>query len=83
MQQYISVENEKSVIIKGAKKVLSSIPTQAVIQTETGIIIFSGNEIEVKKLDIENTEVCLYGLFSNIKFSKKTEKQPLLKRIFK
>lgn len=83
MNEIIYIENEKNISIKGAKKVVSSTPSQTVAQTELSIIIFSGSEMEVKKLDIENQEVVLSGNITNIKFSKKVEKQPFLKRIFK
>ena len=83
MQELITVENESKIIFKGVKKVVSCIPTQSVIEGENSTIIFSGSEIEVSKLDIENHEVILNGNFTNIKFSQKGNKQPLFKRIFK
>lgn len=83
MEEYISIENEKKVLVRGVTKVVSSTPTQSVIQTALSTIVFSGSNIEVKKLDIENGEIALEGTFLNIKFSQKGEKQPFLKRIFK
>lgn len=67
--------------IHGATKVVSSEPTQAVIEMGENGVIVSGNDIEVKSLNLENGEVWLAGKISNIKFSGK--KQPLFKRIFK
>ena len=83
MEELISIENEKRMLIKGATKVISSLPNQCVIQTTLSTIVISGSNIEVKKLDIENTEIALEGSFNNIKFSQKGEKQPFFKRIFK
>ena len=83
MQELICIENEKAVSVKGAKKIISSTPTQTIIQTQSSLVIFSGSQMEVKKLDIENGEVALSGDIYNVKFSRKTEKQPLFKRIFK
>lgn len=83
MQELICIENEKAVSVKGAKKIISSTPTQTIIQTQSSSVIFSGSQMEVKKLDIENGEVVLSGDIYNVKFSRKTEKQPLFKRIFK
>ena len=70
--------------IKSAKKMLSSTSTQAVIETATTSIIVSGTGLEVKKLDLENGEVCLSGKVTNIKLSAAGAAKPsLLKRIFK
>ncbi len=83
MQELITIENEKNISIKGATKVVSSTPTQAVVLAENSTIVICGSELEVKKLDIENKEVSLAGMITSIKFSQKIEKQPFFKRIFK
>ena len=70
--------------IIGATKVVSSTQNQAVIETKDCAIIIVGSDIEVKKLNLDEGVVCLYGKFSNIKFGTASgKKQPLLKRIFK
>lgn len=74
----------ESLYIKGATKIISSSQTQAVIQTGESMVVLTGNNIEVKKLNLEEGEVCLNGNFSNIKLNEhSSKKQPLLKRIFK
>lgn len=83
MQELISIENENSILINGATKVVSSIPTQAVIETKLSMIVIAGNELEVKKLDIENDKVVLSGKILGIKFNNPSNKQSFLKRIFK
>ncbi len=72
-----------NLLIDGAKKVISCTHNQAVVDTTEKRIVISGNEIEVKKLNLENSEVCLSGNFTNIKLSSEQEKKPFLKRIFK
>ena len=79
----LSLDSEKNLCISGVKKVISCTQTQAVIETETEKIVITGNEIEAKKIDLQNGEVCLYGNFSNIKLQAGSEKKSLLKRIFK
>jgi len=83
MQELITIENENNILIKGAKKVVSSLPTQTAIETNLSTIIILGSDLEVKKLDIENGEVVLNGKITNLKFANTTTKQPFLKRIFK
>ena len=70
--------------IKGATKMVSSTPTQAVVEIDEKAIILTGNNIEVKKLDLDNKQVSLGGKFSNIKIGDASlKKGSLLKRIFK
>ena len=83
MNNLLTIENENLITIKGASKVASSTQTQGVVETGESTIIISGNNLEVKKLDLENKEVVFSGKISGIKFNSKAEKQPFLKRIFK
>ncbi len=70
--------------ISGATKVVSSSPTQAVVETNEGGILVSGTDIEVKKLNLEEGQVVFAGKFTMLKFGLATGKKPsLLKRIFK
>lgn len=70
-------------MIKGATKVISSTQTNARVETDENSIVASGHNIEVKMLNLEEKEVCFLGNFTLIKLSSQSEKQPLLKRIFK
>ncbi len=83
MSNYIHLEGE-ILQIKGATKVASSTPTQAVVEMSGSAVVLSGNGIEVKKLNLEENEVHLQGKFQNIKFSESVaSKGSFLKRIFK
>ncbi len=83
MSNFIHLEGEV-LQIKGATKVASSTPTQAVVEMGGSAIILTGNNIEVKKLNLEEGEVVLQGKFQLIKFSESAaSKGSLLKRIFK
>lgn len=82
MEEILHLEGE-ILQIKGATKVVSSTSTQAVVEMANKTIVLSGNKIEVKKLNLEEGEVCLFGEFSVIKFGQKGDKKGLIKRIFK
>jgi hypothetical protein len=76
--------NGNDLEIVGASKIVSSTQNQAVVETDGSVIIVSGSDIEVKKLNLEEGIIAFYGKFSNIKFnSAVAKKQPFLKRIFK
>ncbi len=73
-----------SLFIKGITKVISSSQTQAVIEKGENVMVISGNNIEVKKLNLDEGEVYLSGNFNLIKLNEHGgKKQPLIKRIFK
>ena len=79
----LNINEQNLLTIQGARKILSCTQSQAVIETDKKRIVVSGNDIEVKNLNLENCEVCLFGHFSNLKFIEEHEKKPFLKRIFK
>lgn len=84
MQESLLIENRESVKVLGATRVISSTQNQGVVETKDSVIVISGSDIEVKKLDLENGEVSFYGKINGIKFSNgQGAKVPLLKRIFK
>lgn len=84
MQESVLIENREKVKILGATKVVLSTQNQGVVETKDSLIVISGSELEVKKLDLENGEVSFYGKINGIKFSNgQGAKVPLLKRIFK
>lgn len=83
MSELVSIENQNLIVVKGATKVCSATQNQAVVLCDETTIVITGNEMEVKKLDLDNKEVCFSGKINNVKFSNKSEKQPFLKRIFK
>lgn len=83
MADIIHLEDQV-LMIRGATRVVSSTQAQAVVETNEKSIIVTGNEIEVKKLNLDEQEVWLAGKFSIIKFAALGgKKQSLLKRIFK
>lgn len=83
MENVLHLEGE-ILQIKGATKVVSSTQNQAVIESKDSLIIITGNDIEVKRLNLEDGEVELGGKFTSIKFTQGGGKrQSFLKRIFK
>lgn len=81
--QNITIENRGFMTITGATKMLSSTETQSVVEIGDCNIVVCGQNLEITKLDLDNKEVNIKGLFNSIKYSQKTEKQNLFKRLFK
>ena len=70
--------------ITGVVRVVSTTTSQAVVETEEKSVIINGSGLEVKKLNLDEKEVCLQGEVFLIKVSvARGKKQPFLKRIFK
>lgn len=84
MNEIITIENSSNISIKGATKVASSTSTQAIVETSENTLVISGQNLEVRKLDLENGEVVFLGKIINIKFAPiGNSKTPFLKRLFK
>lgn len=79
----LCIEDRKKLILTGATKVVSSTSTQAVVEIGDTNIVISGTNIEVTKLDLDNKTVTFSGNINSVKYTAKTEKTSLLKRMFK
>lgn len=79
----LCIEDRKKLILTGATKVISSTSTQAVVEVGDTNIVISGTNIEVTKLDLDNKTVTCSGNINSVKYTAKTEKTSLLKRMFK
>ena len=79
----LCIEDRKKLILTGATKVISSTSTQAVVEVGDTNIVISGTNIEVTKLDLDNKTVSFSGNINSVKYTAKTEKTSLLKRMFK
>ena len=81
--QSLYIEDQKKLKIIGAKKIISSTVTQAVVETEENSLIISGNDLEITRLDLENKEVDFLDVVSSIKYTNTAEKKGFFKRLFK
>ena len=83
MNEKVTIVNRNEIEIQGGNRVIASTAKEAVVELENGVMVISGNNLEVTKLDLENKEVKFSGTISNVKFTEKNEKVGLLKRLFK
>ena len=84
MDTSLLIEDDCLTTIKGAKRVVSATQSQGIVETASATIVLSGSNLEVKRLDLDNCEVCFSGKITNVKFNALgLGKQPILKRMFK
>ena len=79
----IFIEDRKKLTLMGATKVISSTSTQAVVEVSGSNVVIAGNNIEVTKLDLDNKQVIFSGNITSVKYVQKSDKTPILKRLFK
>ncbi len=79
----ITIENRALMTISGATKMLSSTETQSVVEVGDCNIVITGQKLEITKLDLENKEVNIKGIINSLKYSAKSEKNNIFKRLFK
>lgn len=83
MNEIVTIENQNLMTVKGATKVRSSTQNAAEVEIDQTLLLISGSDLEVKKLDLDNKEVVFSGNITHLKFVRHGEKQSLFKRVFK
>ena len=79
----ITINDCCQIMITGVTKVSAASPTQTVIEINDSCLIISGKDFEVKKLDVENNNLELFGKFEGMKFIPKKEKTNFFNKLFK
>lgn len=79
----IVLNDRKNLFITGIKKVVSVSPDALFMELESSELCVYGDNMEVKKLDVENGTLEVEGKIDNIKYQNKKEKMGLIRKIFK
>ena len=71
--------------IDGVNDVISVDVNEAILDTTSGKIIMKGNDLHVKRLNLEKGELDMEGIVDNIAYTKSTKdtKTSVLSRIFR
>lgn len=78
----IFIEDRKITTITGVDDLISYNQNELVVQTALGLILISGTNILVEKLDVDTKELTFKGTVNSLIYSNKTqEKKSILKRI--
>ncbi len=78
----LTLVDRKHLTITGVDKVVSVKPDLLQLKSSNGDIVFTGQNMEVTKLDLDQHTITLNGKFDSIKYLD-NNKTPLLKKIFK
>ncbi|MBE6048734.1 MAG: sporulation protein YabP [Clostridium sp.] len=79
----LSLENRKKLTLTGVIEVINFDEETILLDTSLGKLTIKGEKLKVDKLDVQNGEVIIKGVISSLIYSKKKNKENLIKRIFK
>ena len=86
LNQTISINERKSIIVSGVKKIESFDNEEFLMETTLGFIIIKGRELEIVKLDTYQGTVSIKGVFVSltyIDYSKKSKEESMFSKLFK
>ncbi len=85
--QEINLKNRSELEIKGINKIESLNESEFVISTNLGVLIVTGEDLEMKHLDIEKGNIWIKGHINSLIYKdgeiKKEKKQGFLTKLFK
>ena len=80
----ITVQERKSIIITGVKKIDSFDNEEFLLETTMGNIIIKGNELEIIKLDTYQGSVSIKGTVNSINYTDNIKKEEgVFSKLFK
>lgn len=83
MENRITLINQENLSVSGIKKALIVSETAIAVEVENSVLQIAGNNMEVKKLDVESGNLEVFGKIYSLKFAGQKEKFNLFKKIFK
>ena len=79
----LNLQNRKILSLSGVQKVISINEMQAKIELFDCSLFVFGKEMKLKKLNLEDGEVIIEGVFDSFKYGPQKEKVGFFKRLFK
>lgn len=83
----ISINERKSIIITGVKKIESFDDEEFLLETSMGYIVIKGNELEIVKLDTYQGNVSIKGKINSLNYmessNKKEKEDSIFGKLFK
>lgn len=82
-EQLIVLSNRQNISISGTNKIISLKPDLIQLDTVFGILLISGSNLELIKLDNSSTRAEINGNINSLKFTESKNKEPIFRKIFK
>ena len=80
----LTLKNRKQLEISGIKEVVSYNESKIIVQTTLGTLNIDGKNLNIKKLNLEQTNINIEGNINNLQYSNKSpHHKNILQRIFK
>ena len=81
----IKVTDRKKVSLSGVKKLVSFNPEEFLIETNLGVLLLKGQELEIIKLDTTDGILSIKGHVNNLNYidSNKSKESSIIARLFK
>jgi len=80
----ITIQERKSIMITGVKKIDSFDNEEFLLETTMGNIIIKGSELEIIKLDTYQGSVSIKGVITSLSYSDNTKKEDgMFSKLFK
>ena len=79
LNQTISINERKSIIVSGVKKIESFDNEEFLMETTLGFIIIKGRELEIVKLDTYQGTVSIKGVFVSLTYIDDSKKSKEVK----
>ncbi|MFW5998789.1 MAG: sporulation protein YabP [Bacillota bacterium] len=84
-KHHLSLKNRKKLEIDGVKEVISYNESEINLQTNRGILDIKGNNLNIQKLNLEDSSIIVEGNINLLEYDDKNENKSksIFKRLFK
>lgn len=83
MDNKLTLINRKNLSLTGIEKVVGISDSELLVEVDGVVLSVQGENMEVKKLDVDSGILEIEGLINTIKYFEKKQKLSFIKRIFK
>lgn len=79
----LSLNNREFLEMDGINEVISFTEDEIILKTSQGILNISGKNLNISKLNLDETIIEVSGKIDSLNYNDKTNNRNILKRIFK
>ena len=79
----VTIDSRKRIMLTGILEVVSSQDKSVICKIVNSVVVVSGNELRVSKLNLEEGLLIVDGVIDGLKYQEKTTGKSIFKRMFK